>query len=275
MLVAGANRVAPLATCPHMLACLERVAMNESLPSDTAQVRKTHLLVVDDDPDISALVVRYFTAQGFLVSAAPDGQRMRETLATESSVDLVLLDLGLPGEDGLDLTRYLRQQWRGPIIIVTGRGESVDRVVGLELGADDYVTKPFDLRELLARVRTVLRRAVERAPAPAEPTATLLFAGFRLDLQTHGLLDRHGAPVDLTSGEYALLKLLAEHPNRVLSRDDLMGWLHGRDAGPYDRAIDVQIGRLRRKIEIDPARPEIIKSVRGAGYIFATQVRRE
>ena len=235
-----------------------------------------HLLVVDDDPEILNLIRRYFTAQGFRVSVAADGAAMRSTLAAES-VDLVLLDLGLPGEDGFELTRYLREHWRGAVIIVTGRGESVDRVVGLELGADDYVTKPFDLRELLARTRSVLRRTEDRAPAAARAGTerAFAFAGFRLDPQARELRDHSGAPVALTSGEYDLLKVFLEHPNRVLSRDDLMTWLHGRDAGPYDRAIDVQIGRLRRKLEADAASPQIIKSVRGAGYLFAEQVRRE
>ena len=213
--------------------------------------------------------------KAFASVAAIDGLAMRHALAADTSVDLILLDLGLPGEDGFDLTRYLRQHWHGPIIIVTGRGESVDRVVGLELGADDYVTKPFDLRELLARVRTVLRRTSERSSSSAANGSTLLFSGFRLDPGSHSLIDPHGKLVDLTTGEFALLKILLEHPNRVLSRDDLMTGLHGRDAGPFDRAIDVQISRLRRKIEIDPARPEIIKSVRGAGYLFAAQVQRE
>jgi DNA-binding response OmpR family regulator len=242
---------------------------------NSVEARAVHLLVVDDDPDIAALIVRYFSAQGFRVSAAQDGGAMRQLLARET-VNMVLLDLGLPGEDGFELTRYLREHWRGPVIIVTGRGESVDRVVGLELGADDYVTKPFDLRELLARIRSVLRRVAERGPSmEAEHGSSYGFAGFRLNAGSHELRDPAGSVVDLTSGEYTLLKLLIEHPNRVLSRDDLMTWLHGRDAGPYDRAIDVQIGRLRRKIEADPARPEIIKSVRGAGYLFAAQVRRE
>jgi len=235
-----------------------------------------HLLVVDDDPDILALIRRYFAAQGFRVSVAADGPAMRSTLATET-VDLVLLDLGLPGEDGFELTRYLREHWRGAVIIVTGRGESVDRVVGLELGADDYVTKPFDLRELLARARSVLRRVADRASATdgAKTVGVFVFAGFRLDPRTRELRDPTGAQIALTTGEFDLLKVLLEHPNRVLSRDDLMTWLHGRDAGPYDRAIDVQIGRLRKKLEADPVTPTIIKSVRGAGYLFAAQVRRE
>ena len=232
-----------------------------------------HLLVVDDDPDIVLLIARYLSAQGFRVTSAADGRAMREAI-TRESVDLVLLDLGLPGEDGLELTRYLREHWRGPVIIVTGRGESVDRVVGLELGADDYVTKPFDLRELLARIRSVLRRVAERAPAAASGGESFAFAGFRLDPRSRELRDARGAAVDLTTGEYTLLKLLVEHPNRVLSRDDLTSWIYGRDAGPYDRAIDVQIGRLRRKIETDPSEPALIKSVRGAGYLFAAKVTR-
>jgi len=240
-------------------------------PSPPAPTQPAHLLVVDDDPDIVLLIVRYFSTHGFRVTSAADGNAMREAIAREP-VDLVLLDLGLPGEDGLELTRYLRERWRGPIIIVTGRGESVDRVVGLELGADDYVTKPFDLRELLARIRSVLRRMAERVPAGTG--GAFAFAGFRLDPRSRELRDPAGTIVDLTSGEYALLKLLVEHPNRVLSRDDLMSWTHGRDAGPYDRAIDVQIGRLRRKIETDPAEPALIKSVRGAGYLFAAKVTR-
>lgn len=232
-----------------------------------------HLLVVDDDEEIVALAERYFGKHGFRVSAAADGAAMRRVLA-EAPVDLVLLDLGLPGEDGFDLTRYLRANWRGPVIIVTGRGESVDRVVGLELGADDYVTKPFDLRELLARVRSVLRRSGSReTPAPPEQAA-VRFAGFRLDLSARRLTDAEGRPVNLTTGEYDLLCVLLERPNRVLSRDDLVSLLHGREAGPYDRAVDVQIGRLRRKIEADPANPEIIKSVRGVGYVLAVRPQR-
>ncbi len=232
-----------------------------------------HLLVVDDDSEVALLLTRYLTAQGFRVTSASDGVAMRAALAREN-IDLVLLDLGLPGEDGLDLTRYLRSHWRGPVIIVTGRGEPVDRVVGLELGADDYVTKPFDLRELLARIRSVLRRTSGHAPPDAGSGEAFVFAGFRLDPSSRELRDPKGAVIELTTGEYTLLKLLVEHPNRVLSRDDLMSWMHGRDAGPYDRAIDVQIGRLRRKIESDPSAPALIKSVRGAGYLLAAKVTR-
>lgn len=233
-----------------------------------------HLLCVDDEDEIRELLSRYFDKHGFRVSTARNGAELREVIARES-IDLVLLDLGLPGEDGLALTRYLREHWRGAIIIVTGRGDSVDRVVGLELGADDYVTKPFDLRELLARVRSVLRRSAVPAPAPASAAnarTRLGFAGFTLDLAARSLQAPDGNPVTLTSGEFDLLCAFVEKPNRVLSRDVLMNSLHGREAGPFDRAIDMQIGRLRRKIETAPDQPELIKSVRGAGYLFVPPV---
>jgi len=234
-----------------------------------------HLLVVDDDTGVLDLLRRYFTGQGFEVSAAANGAEMRDALA-RTTVDLVLLDLGLPGEDGFELTRQLRKSWNGALIIITGRGESVDRVVGLELGADDYVTKPFDLRELLARVRSVLRRA---APSTAHDDAAnqvaFQFGSFLLMPQSRTLRTTSGETIALTTGEYELLRVLVEHPNRVLSRDDLMEHIHGRNAGPFDRAIDVQIGRLRRKVESDPANPELIKSVRGAGYLFSARVSRQ
>jgi len=240
---------------------------------ETSHVSHPHLLVVEDDEAIVEIIRRYFSSQGFEVSAAHNGTSMRALLKGKP-VDAVLLDLGLPGEDGFVLTRYLRQHWKGALIIVTGRGESIDRVVGLELGADDYVTKPFDLRELLARVRSVLRRTVETTPLVSAQADTLRFAGFRLDLAARELKDPHGNPVPLTTGEFELLSTFAAHPNRVLTRDDLMNRIHGREAGPYDRAIDVQIGRLRRKVEVDPAQPALIKSVRGAGYLFAARVER-
>jgi DNA-binding response OmpR family regulator len=232
-----------------------------------------HLLIVDDDPGLLDLLRRYFLGQGFTVSTAANGVEMRAVLA-RTTIDLVLLDLGLPGEDGFELTRQLRKRWSGALIIITGRGESVDRVVGLELGADDYVTKPFDLRELLARVRSVLRRSA--APSgTAAATTTFSFADFRLDPTSRTLSDARGAVIALTTGEYELLHVLVSHPNRVLSRDDLMGHIHGRSAGPFDRSIDVQVARLRRKIESDPSSPELIKSVRGAGYLFSARVSRQ
>jgi DNA-binding response OmpR family regulator len=231
------------------------------------------LLVVDDDTGVLDLLRRYFTGQGFEVSAAANGTEMRGALA-RTTIDLVLLDLGLPGEDGFELMRQLRKSWNGALIIITGRGESVDRVVGLELGADDYVTKPFDLRELLARVRSVLRRATP-STSSSDNQAAFQFDNFLLLPQSRTLRTTQGDTIGLTTGEYELLRVLVEHPNRVLSRDDLMEHIHGRNAGPFDRAIDVQIGRLRRKVEADPANPELIKSVRGAGYLFSAHVSRQ
>ena len=233
-----------------------------------------HLLVVDDDAGVLDLLRRYFGGQGFEVSVAANGAEMRDALA-RSTIDLVMLDLGLPGEDGFELTRQLRKSWNGALVIITGRGESVDRVVGLELGADDYVTKPFELRELLARVRSVLRRASSGgASDQGAGAATLQFGNYLLATRSRTLRTIDGQTIALTSGEYELLRVLVEHPNRVLSRDDLMEHIHGRNAGPFDRAIDVQIGRLRRKVESDPANPELIKSVRGAGYLFSARVSR-
>lgn len=233
-----------------------------------------HLLVVDDEADVRDLLRRYFEGQQFRVTAVDGGAAMRAAIAGER-IDLVLLDLGLPGEDGLALMHWLRARWRGPVVIVTGRGDTVDRVVGLELGADDYVAKPFDLRELLARVRSVLRRAGEAAAGGpvAAVGERLAFAGWTIDTGARTLRDPAGRDVPLTTGEFDLLKLFVASPQRVLSRDAIMNALHGRDAGPYDRAIDVQIGRLRRKLEAEPGKPELIKSVRGAGYVLATPVR--
>ncbi len=240
------------------------------------------ILVVDDEEDIRDLLAAYLSGFGFRVATAPDGAAMRAEIAREGA-DLVLLDLGLAGEDGLTLARELRAQPRPPgIIIVTGRGEPIDRVVGLEVGADDYVAKPFDLRELAARVRSVLRRvkpepvaAPAPAPAPA-PDANCAerfeFAGWRIDLPSRSLTRSDGAAVTLTTGEFELLAAFVRHPNRALSRDRLMEIIHHREAGPFDRAIDVQVGRLRRKIERDPGDPELIKSVRGVGYLFAARV---
>ncbi len=231
-----------------------------------------HVLVVEDDADIAALLARYLGANGLRVSCVGSAAQLR-AFPEHASVDLVLLDLGLPDEDGLALLRMLQTQWQVPVIVVSGRGEPVERVVGLELGADDYVAKPFDLRELLARVRSVMRRVPQAHAGRDAPAAEVRrFDGLTLDLASRRLLDRQGQPVDLTSGEFRLLQALLDQPQQVLSRDALMNSLHGRDAGPFDRAIDVQIGRLRRKIETDPARPRLIQAIRGAGYCLAARV---
>jgi two-component system OmpR family response regulator len=237
------------------------------------------LLVVDDEEDIRELLGDYLSSYGFDVTTVADGAQMRAALQAQP-YDLVLLDLGLPGEDGLTLARELRANSGLGIIIVTGRGQAVDRIIGLEVGADDYVAKPFELRELVARIRSVLRRLkAAGGPAPqAAATAAaaaeerLAFDGWQIDLAARSLCRPDGEVVPLTTGEFDLLAVFARHPNRVLSRDELMDNLHNREAGPYDRSIDVQVGRLRRKIERDPARPEMIKAVRGAGYVFTPRV---
>ena len=227
-----------------------------------------HLLVVEDDAEIIDLIRRYFSKQGFEVSAVSDGAAMRDVIQ-EHDIDVVLLDLGLPGEDGFTLTRFLREHWKGALIIVTGRGDSVDRVVGLELGADDYVTKPFDLRELLARVRSVLRRSAEtRTEETGSAAKVLRFGGFRLDLDSRSLVDPTGNPVPLTTGEFELLAVFIAHPNRVLSRDDLMNRMHGREAGPFDRSIYVHISKLRRKLGLASDGESLIGTVHRGGYIF-------
>jgi two-component system OmpR family response regulator len=231
------------------------------------------ILVVDDDPDIVQLLARYLRGHGFRVVTAMNGAQLRTGIAA-ASIDLVLLDLGLPDEDGLALLRFLQTDWQVPVIVVSGRGEPVERVVGLELGADDYVTKPFDFRELLARIRTVLRRVL--TPSTTAPTVVRLleFDGLKLDLSARRLIDRAGNELALTTGEFELLQTLLQSPRQVLTRDQLMNRIHGHDAGPFDRAIDVQIGRLRRKIEVDPTSPRLITSVRGAGYLFAADVHK-
>jgi DNA-binding response OmpR family regulator len=232
-----------------------------------------HVLVVDDEPAIGELIKNYLSRHGFQVSIAADGAGLRRAMA-ESRVDLVLLDLGLPGEDGLALTRYIRSHSSVGVIIVTGSGETVDKIVSLELGADDFVGKPFDLRELLARVRSVLRRTSAPATEPVDANPALRFAGWRLETLSRRLFAADGSEVALTTGEYDLLAVFIDNPNKVLSRDQLLQATRHRDGGPYDRAIDMQIARLRRKIEPDAENPVLIKSVRGAGYIFTPAIER-
>jgi DNA-binding response OmpR family regulator len=236
-----------------------------------------HILVVDDDPRIRSMLRRYLTGEGFKVSDAGDGNAMRKVLAG-ATIDLVLLDLMLPGEDGLSLARAIRQHSEVPVIMLTGKGDLIDRVVGLEAGADDYITKPFELREVLARIRTVLRRARPSSAALPSSAATgtageiLQFQGWRLDLVRRELTPPAGALVALTAGEFDLLCAFAQHPNRVLSRTQLIELVKGREWAAYDRAIDTQVGRLRKKLESDPAHPKLIKTVRGGGYVFAAAV---
>jgi two-component system OmpR family response regulator len=230
-----------------------------------------HLLVVDDDREIRDLLQRFLTRHGFRVDTAGDGRAMQRLLE-HGRFDLAVLDLMLPGEDGLAICRRLRATTRLPIIMLTALAEETDRIIGLELGADDYLTKPFNPRELLARIRAVLRRV-----EPAEPRAGVIwrFAGLRLDPARRELRDAGDAVIPLTAGEYELLLAFVERPQRVLTRDQLIDLTKGRAAQPFDRSIDVQLSRLRRKIERDPKAPELIKTVRGGGYVLAAPVQRE
>jgi len=235
-----------------------------------------HIAVLDDDAEITRLLSGYLQNQGYRVSETHAGPALLRLMAADPP-DLVLLDLGLPGEDGFSIARQLREHWRCGLVIITGRGDAVDKVVGLEVGADDYVTKPFDLRELLARIKAVLRRTLA-APAPAGAAAVeaaprrYRFADWELDLAARRLLDPAGREVALTGGEFDLLSVFLAHPGRVLSRDFLLEQTRRREAAPFDRTIDVQVGRLRKKLEVDVDDPRIIKSVRSAGYILVPPV---
>jgi two-component system OmpR family response regulator len=235
-----------------------------------------HILIVDDHRELRELVSRALTREGFRVSTAADGRAMRQALA-DSRIDLILLDLMLPGEDGLALCRGLRTQSNVPIIMLTAKGDEVDRVIGLEMGADDYLPKPFGSRELVARIRAVLRRS--REGAAARDTATLPrsyhFGCWRLDIGRRELIRDDGTVVPLSTGEYDLLVAFVERPQRVLGRDQLLDLTRGRAATALDRSIDTQVSRLRRKLEKDPADPQIIKTVWGGGYTFTPAVSRE
>jgi two-component system phosphate regulon response regulator OmpR len=230
-----------------------------------------HIVVCDDEPDIRDLVAEYLGRHGYDVSQAAHGGELREIIA-ERQVNAVVLDISMPGEDGLSIARDLRANSDIAIMMLTASGETVDRIVGLEMGADDYLAKPVDLRELLARVRAVLRRA-RAAPAAEEAdpaTATHVhFGECRLDLESHKLFDADGEEVQITAMEFNLLKVFAEHPNRVLNRDQLLELAHHRSWDPFDRSIDIRISRLRKKIERDATKPQIIKTVRGIGYRYS------
>ncbi|MDO8988163.1 MAG: response regulator [Sideroxyarcus sp.] len=227
-----------------------------------------HILVVDDDAGLRELLQQYLSAQGYGVTAVADGGAMDAHLAV-GTADLVVLDLMLPGEDGLSLARRLRARGNVPIIMLSARGEDVDRIVGLEVGADDYLSKPFNPRELLARIRALLRRSENTHADAAQPAhETRRFGDFVLNVEARDL-HRNGSNVPLTAGEFNLLRIFVEHPNRVLSRDNIMDMLKGYERSPFDRSIDVRVTRLRRKIENDPNAPLFIRTVWGEGYLFA------
>ena len=226
------------------------------------------LLIVDDDPGLRELLHDYLISQGYEVAAVADGVAMEQALQL-STFQLVILDLMLPGEDGLSLARKLRVRSNLPIIMLSARGDDVDRIIGLEVGADDYLTKPFNPRELLARIRAVLRRNDEPQLKVESQEVGIMhrFGNFQLNVNARSLI-KEGVEVVLTTGEFNLLRIFVEHPNRVLNRDQLMDMMKGYERSPFDRSIDVRVTRLRRKIEIDPAAPQYVRTVWGEGYLF-------
>jgi len=227
-----------------------------------------HILVVDDDTEIRSLLRDYLQKQGYRVTAVADGRGLRAAVDT-SRPDLIILDLMLPGEDGLTLCRELRARSEVPVIMLTARGEETDRIVGLELGADDYVAKPFSPRELLARIKSVLRRTRSLPDnLKNEESGVFRFAGWTLDAATRNLTSPAGVVVALSGTDFRLLKIFVDHPNRVLTRDQLIDLMLSRDAAPFDRAIDVQVSRLRHRLGEDAKESAIIKTVRGEGYVF-------
>jgi len=234
-----------------------------------------HLLIVDDDRDILSLLTKFFQRHAIGVSVAETAEQAMLTIKSEP-LDLVILDLMLPGEDGLSLCRRLQNAAAVPIIMLTAKDDLTDRIVGLEIGADDYITKPFDARELLARIRAVLRRASTAATVKEAHAASMVlqFAGWRLDIARRELRSEAGTWIPLTSREFNLLRAFLEHPERVLSRDQLLDLAHGDHHEAYDRSIDLQVYRLRRKLAADPRHPDLIRTVRNGGYMFAAPVSR-
>ena len=237
--------------------------------TDTAP---TTLLLVDDEPGLREPLAEYLSGQGFSVLEAESAAAARTTLA-ETTPDLVLLDIMMPGEDGLSLCRHLVETRDLPVILLTARGEATDRIVGLEIGADDYVTKPFEPRELVARIRSVLRRS-ERAPIVQDEELVYRFDGWTLDPLKRKLVDPDGATVPISTAEFRMLRAFCDHPRQVLDRDRLLDMVQGREAQLFDRAVDNQVSRLRRKIEADSRNPQLIQTVRGGGYRLSADVTR-
>ncbi|MGN6495989.1 MAG: response regulator [Tsuneonella sp.] len=236
------------------------------------ETEPVHILLVDDEATLREPLADYLVRQGFAVRQADSAAAARSALV-EAKPDLVLLDIMMPGEDGLSLCRHLVEAKDVPTILLTARGEATDRIVGLEIGADDYVVKPFEPRELVARIRSVLRR-VQRPPAAPEDDALYEFEGWLLDPLKRRLVDPEGATVPISTAEFRLLTAFLDHPRRVLDRDRLLDMVQGREAHLFDRAVDNQVSRLRRKIEPDSRNPQLIQTVRGGGYRLAADVRR-
>jgi two-component system, OmpR family, response regulator len=245
------------------------VLHDKALAMTTPQI---HILMVEDDPEIARATARFLVQSGLRVSHAQDARAM-DRILRDAKIDLVLLDLMLPGEDGLSICRRLRASHAIPIIMLTAMGEEMDRVVGLELGADDYIAKPFSARELVARVRAVLRRGAGNAPAPGSSGGQLTFSRWTLDTATRQLHNPDGVKVILTGAEFDLFVVFCERPRRVLTRDQLLDLTQGRSAGPFDRSIDTLVSRIRQKIELDPKDPILIQTVRLGGYMFTPEVR--
>lgn len=233
----------------------------------------SHVLIVDDDPDIIQPLKRFLSDHGLRVSTAENGRNMRQVIEN-SAIDIILLDVMMPGEDGLMLCRYVQEKYKIPVILLTALSDDDDKVVGLEMGADDYITKPFNARVLLARLKAVLRRCDSDASESIEEDEVIAigFGNWTLDVYQREILDKDNVSVALSSAEYRLLQVFLQRPQRILSREQLLDLTHGREAKAFDRSIDNLISRLRRKVEIDTANPKIIKTVRGGGYTLAMPV---
>jgi two-component system phosphate regulon response regulator OmpR len=253
-----------------MIAGSELATQSGPTPTGAAECVQ-HIVVVDDEQEIRDMLREYLSIKGYRVTSVEGGAALRALIADDPA-DLVVLDIAMPEEDGLSIARYLHANHDSAVVMLTAAGDVVDRIIGLEMGADDYLAKPVDLRELLARIKAVLRRgAPRREDAPANDNGPRLvrFGECELDIDAHRLQTADGTDVPITSMEFDLLKAFAEHPNRVLSRDQLLDLAHNRGWEPFDRSIDIRIARLRRKVEPNPAKPQVIRTVRGAGYMFA------
>ena len=238
-------------------------------------MEQTFIAVVEDDAEIRSLVTGLLQREGFDAAGCRTAAEF-DRLVERQRIDLAILDIMLPGEDGLSLCRRLRGRGEVPVLMVSAKSDDIDRIIGLEIGADDYLPKPFNPRELIARVRAILRRTREahRVAAPASSAERLAFAGWTVDAGARAVTDPDGNPVDLTGGEFDLLMAFVSHAQRVLNRDQLLDWTRGRSAGPFDRAVDVQLSRLRRKLAAHPSGEDMIRTIRGGGYLFTAPVTR-